>query len=68
MKSKWAKYQHNLQRGDNALFKSILSAFWNDFLLLVILNIVSTVMGLCGPLIIKKLIDFIKTGKNPYDY
>jgi ATP-binding cassette, subfamily C (CFTR/MRP), member 1 len=50
------------------LFKSILSAFWNDFLLLVILNIVSTVMGLCGPLIIKKLIDFIKTGKNPYDY
>ena len=25
-------------------------------------------MGLFGPLIIKKLIDFIKTGKNPYDY
>ena len=68
LKSKWSKYEHDPTRGDNALFKSILSAFWKDFLVLVVLNIVSTGMGLLGPFIIKKLIDYIKTGKNPYDY
>jgi ABC-type multidrug transport system fused ATPase/permease subunit len=68
LKSKWVRYEKTQGRGDNALFKSILFAFWKDFLMLVILNIVSTLMGLCGPFIIKKLIDYIKTGKNPYDY
>jgi hypothetical protein len=46
LKSKWINYENNQARGDNALFKSILFAFWKDFLILVILNVVSTIMGL----------------------
>ena len=49
------------------MFTSILIAFWKDFVLLIFLNIVTTVLSLSGPFLIKKLIDLIKTGKNAWE-
>jgi ABC-type multidrug transport system fused ATPase/permease subunit len=40
--------------------------FWSDFLTLVFLNVLETLLTLLGPLLIKQLIDFVKTGKNAW--
>lgn len=50
--------------GDNKLFWSILKAFWTDFVLLILFNVVTTILNLTGPYMIKQLIDFVKTGEN----
>lgn len=53
----------NFSRDKHSLFKAVLKAFWGYYRNLIFLNILTTFLKLLGPMIIKKLIDFIKKGE-----
>ena len=52
--------------GKNAFMKSVMKAFWRDYVSLMFLNIFVTVLNLCGPYLIKQLIDYVKNGTNAW--
>jgi hypothetical protein len=64
LKNEWKVYEEmdHFARGKHSLFKAILKAFWGYYRNLIFLNILTTFLKLLGPMIIKKLIDFIKKG------
>ena len=44
------------------MFNCILRAFWIDYFWLMLANALTAVLQLAGPYLIKKLIDYVKTG------
>jgi len=50
------------------LFKCLIRTFWKEVTWLIFLNVLTTVLSLVGPYIIKKLIDYVKTGKCPKEF
>ena len=66
LEDEWARYKNMdpADRGDNALLKSVVRAYRGDFLALLIYNILTTLTIFSGPLLIKKLIEYVKTGNT----
>ena len=46
--------------------RSVMKAFWGDYICLMFLNIFVTLLNLCGPYLIKQLIDYVKNGQNAW--
>ena len=50
----------------NTLINSVFASFKRDYIYLFFLNAVQSVLMLLGPFFINILVDYIRTGTNPY--
>lgn len=55
-------------RNENALYLSVVRAFWPNYIKLMLASIISALLQISGPFLIKKLIDFVKTGKSAFNW
>ena len=68
LKTIWKQHKDRDNRSPNALFNSICIAFMPDYFKLMFANALMAVLQLSGPYMIKKLIDFVKTGKAQWNF
>lgn len=60
----WNRYKH--KEGSNRLFRAVIRQFLCEYMLIMFFNLVQTLINILSPFLVKYLIDFIKTGTNPF--
>lgn len=60
----WDRYK--TRGSNNKLFKAVIRLFLGEYLLVMLFNFIQTLITILTPYLVKYLIDFIKTGENPW--
>jgi len=68
LKKTWLKYSSDKKKiSKHALFKSVIFSFKFQYMITMIMTLTSSILQLSSPLLIKPLIEYVKTGENKWE-